>query len=138
MADNLTAEQRRKNMKAIRSISKLEEKISKELWSKGVRFRRNVKDLHGKPDIAIKKYKVVIFIDSCFWHGCELHGNYPKTNIDYWLQKLQRNKARDREVSNYYESSGWNILRIWEHEVKEDFNKVVEKIANFINSIKAK
>ncbi|MCS3486073.1 DNA mismatch endonuclease Vsr [Bacillus sp. JUb11] len=70
-------------MQAIKSVSKLEDKITKQLWSKSIRFRRNVKDLKGKPDIAIKKYKVVIFIDSYFWHACPIHGNIPKSNMDY-------------------------------------------------------
>ena len=62
-------------MQAIKSQSKLEDKITTALWRKGIRFRKNVKSLFGKPDIAIKKYKIAIFIDSCFWHVCELHGN---------------------------------------------------------------
>lgn len=84
MADRISRETRSKNMKAIKSVSKLEDKIAKELWKKGVRFRRNVKNLKGKPDIAIKKYKIAIFIDSCFWHACPNHGNMPRSNIDYW------------------------------------------------------
>ncbi|WP_356948169.1 hypothetical protein [Fictibacillus fluitans] len=71
-------------MRSIKSVSKLEEIVSKELWRRGFRFRRNVKDLFGKPDFAIKKYKVVIFIDSCFWHNCPVHGHLPKTNVEYW------------------------------------------------------
>jgi DNA mismatch endonuclease (patch repair protein) len=81
--DNLTQAQRRKNMQAIKSRSKLEAKVTKSLWQKGIRFRKNVKSLPGKPDIAIKKYKVVIFIDSCFWHVCPIHGNSPKSNPVY-------------------------------------------------------
>ncbi|MBA4544562.1 very short patch repair endonuclease [Thermoactinomyces daqus] len=136
MADVLSKEQRTKNMKAIRSVSKLEEKIAKELWKRGARFRRNVKDLFGKPDIAIKKYKIVVFIDSCFWHGCKKHGNIPQTNKDFWIKKLERNIKRDIEVSNYYTCRGWNVLRIWEHEVKEDFDGCISRIMDFIKSAK--
>ncbi|MCP1531669.1 DNA mismatch endonuclease (patch repair protein) [Bacillus velezensis] len=74
MSDTHTKDQRRKNMQAIKSKSKLEDKVSSELWRRGLRFRRNVKSLFGKPDIAIKKFKIVIFIDSCFWHDCSFHG----------------------------------------------------------------
>lgn len=136
MADNLTKEQRRKNMQAIRSQSQLENIVSKALWHKGFRFRKNTKDLYGKPDISIKKYKVVIFIDSCFWHGCPLHGNRPKSHQEYWDKKLARNKERDLEVTQFYEDKGWNILRIWEHEVKDNFELTIEKIADFILSAK--
>ncbi|MEH7181083.1 very short patch repair endonuclease [Neobacillus vireti] len=136
MADRISKESRSRNMRAIRSVSKLEDKIAKELWSKGVRYRRNVKDLIGKPDIAIKKYKIAIFIDSCFWHACPVHGNMPKSNTVYWEKKLERNVNRDREITDHYLKNGWYVKRIWEHEVKQDFDKVIEGIISFINDIK--
>ncbi|EIJ81797.1 DNA mismatch endonuclease, patch repair protein Vsr [Bacillus methanolicus PB1] len=136
MTDNLTSSQRRKNMQAIKSKSKLEELVAKELWKRGIRYRRNVKTLFGKPDIAIKKYKIAIFIDSCFWHCCPLHGNMPKSNIEYWEKKLNRNKKRDNEVNSFYKENGWNILRIWEHEVKQDLELTVKKIIDAINNAK--
>ncbi|MEH7418588.1 very short patch repair endonuclease [Neobacillus drentensis] len=135
MADNLTKEQRIKNMKAIKSQSALENKVTKALWKLGFRFRKNVK-LLGKPDISISKYKIVIFIDSCFWHACPIHGNRPKSNQDYWDKKLDRNKKRDLEVNAFYKEKGWNILRVWEHEFKEDFDKAINKIATFIGESK--
>lgn len=136
MADMMTPEQRRKNMQAIRSVSKLESIVSRELWHKGYRFRRNTKDLFGKPDISIKKYKIVIFIDSCFWHQCPIHGNMPKTNMEYWKPKLERNIERDKEVDEYYRDKEWNIKRIWEHEIKSDFENVIQDLGGFIESIK--
>ncbi|WP_256366240.1 very short patch repair endonuclease [Rummeliibacillus stabekisii] len=132
--DNLTKEQRRKNMQAIKSKSKLEDLVTKELWKRGIRFRKNVKGLFGKPDIAIKKYKVAVFIDSCFWHVCPLHGNVPKSNEAYWGKKLERNQNRDIEVTKYYNENGWRILRIWEHEIKEDLNSVLDKIVDTIKA----
>ncbi|WP_374055832.1 very short patch repair endonuclease [Rossellomorea sp. FM04394] len=136
MTDNLTKDQRRKNMQAIKSQSKLEDKVTRELWKHGARFRKNVKTLPGKPDIAIKKYKLVIFIDSCFWHVCPLHGNMPKSNQKYWINKLYRNQERDLEVSEFYLKKGWRILRIWEHELKENFDLTIERILNFIEDAK--
>lgn len=136
MADNMSKENRKKTMKAIRSQSNLENLVSRELWKRGFRFRKNVKTLFGKPDIALQKYKIVIFIDSCFWHACPLHGNKPKSNQDYWNKKLSRNKERDAEVNNYYKQNGWHIKRVWEHEVKQDLNKVVDELADFIEQIK--
>lgn len=71
--DNITKDKRSDVMRAVKSKNtKIEQKVCKEIWKKGIRFRKNVKDLKGKPDISIKKYKIVIFIDSCFWHGCPL------------------------------------------------------------------
>ncbi|MBM7096230.1 very short patch repair endonuclease [Bacillus sp. H-16] len=134
MTDTLTKDQRRKNMKAIKSPSKLENAVSKELWNKGIRFRKNSRGLFGKPDISIRKYKIVIFIDSCFWHCCTEHGNMPKTNKDFWEQKLKRNVERDKEVTSYYKARGWNIMRVWEHEIKNDFDDAIKRIHQFILS----
>lgn len=132
MPDKISKEQRSKNMSAIRSVSKLEMHISKALWSKGFRLRRNVKSLFGKPDFALKGDKIVIFIDSCFWHSCPKHGNKPKSNVEFWDKKLKRNVERDQEVNNYYLDKRWHILRIWEHEFKEDFEEAINKIQKFV------
>lgn len=135
--DNLSKEDRRKAMQAVRSEkTKLENKVSKELWKRGLRFRRNVKNMKGKPDIAIKKYRVVIFIDSCFWHGCESHCRLPVSNREYWSSKINRNKLRDIEITDYYERKDWNILRIWEHAIKEDFERSIKNISDFIETAK--
>lgn len=136
MSDTLTKEQRRKNMQAIRSQSKLENRVSKALWKKGYRFRKNTKSLMGHPDISIKKYQIVIFIDSCFWHQCELHANRPKSNQNYWDHKFARNKARDSEVNNYYLDRGWNLKRVWEHDLKSNFDKTIDELVAFIENSK--
>jgi DNA mismatch endonuclease, patch repair protein len=138
MADVMTKEQRRKNMKAIKSVSKLESVLSTELWKKGFRFRRNSKTLFGKPDISIKKYKIVIFIDSCFWHQCPIHGNMPKTNTKFWKKKLKRNIERDKEVNHYYIEKGWHLKRVWEHEIKENLDDVVKNLSRVILEAKAR
>ena len=137
MTDNLTKEQRKKNMRAIKSQSTLENKVTKDLWRLGFRFRKNA-NLYGKPDISIKKYKIVIFIDSCFWHYCPVHGNMPKSNKDYWEKKLERNIQRDIEVNQYYIDKGWNILRVWEHDLKENPIETTNLIENFIRENKKK
>jgi len=136
MVDNLTSEQRTKNMKAIKSVSKLESIIAKELWRKGVRYRKNSKSLLGKPDISIKKYKIVIFIDSCFWHLCPIHGKIPTSNRLFWEEKLNKNSQRDTEVNNYYQSINWNIKRVWEHDIKSDPQRIINEIYDFINNCK--
>ncbi|GAM12155.1 MULTISPECIES: very short patch repair endonuclease [Mesobacillus] len=130
-------QQRSKIMSSIKAVSKLESLVTQELWKKGLRFRRNVRGMVGTPDIAIKKYKVVIFIDSCFWHFCPIHGKMPKSNIDFWKKKLERNQERDKEHTQFYLQKGWHILRIWEHEIRQDFDKTIEKIATFIEDAKS-
>lgn len=134
MADRMTKEQRSKTMGAIRAQSKLENFFSKALWRRGLRFRKNVRKLCGTPDIAIQKYKVVIFIDSCFWHGCPLHFKRPKTNQEFWDAKISRNKERDKEVDTYYTEMGWNVLRIWEHEIRRNLDETVDSTLEFVNS----
>lgn len=121
-------------MQAVKSKdTELERTVMHELWNKGIRFRRNVKDLRGKPDLAIKKYKIVIFLDSCFWHGCELHYRAPETNKEFWQRKIEKNRERDMKTTEYYRSRNWHILRIWEHETKQDFERTIEKLVGFVN-----
>ncbi|WP_214830966.1 very short patch repair endonuclease [Exiguobacterium sp. s56] len=120
---------RSNNMRAIRGKdTKMEIKVRKALWNQGYRFRKNDRTLYGSPDISFKKFKIVVFLDSCFWHGCPLHFKIPKTNTEFWHQKISRNIERDSEVKRHYLEEGWIILRFWEHEVKEDFDNVIRTI----------
>jgi DNA mismatch endonuclease (patch repair protein) len=137
VADQFSSEKRSQIMRKIKSKNtKLENKIISDLWKKGYRFRRNVTSLYGKPDIAVKKYKVVIFIDSCFWHGCPEHCRMPASNKSYWENKIKNNKERDKKVTEHYKEKGWNILRIWEHELKNNYETTLTKIEKFINKAK--
>jgi len=134
MPDKFSRAIRRKTMQAVRSRdTELEKIVLKSLYHQGIRYRKNVRDLPGKPDIAIKKSKIVIFIDSCFWHGCEIHFRLPETNREYWQLKIERNKVRDLKTTAYYLTNGWHLQRIWEHELKQDFQGVMRKITAFIN-----
>ena len=99
--------------------SKIEIDFRKQLWNAGFRYRKNAKNYFGKPDIVLKKYQTVIFIDSCFWHGCKKHCRIPTANKKYWVNKISRNKLRDKQVDRYYKISGWKIIRIWEHNLKQ-------------------
>ncbi|HZG70710.1 MAG TPA: very short patch repair endonuclease [Chondromyces sp.] len=133
MADIVSKEQRSKIMGSIKAKSKLEDMVASELWNRGIRFRRNVKSMYGTPDIALKKYKIVIFIDSCFFHFCPIHGRVPKSNQEFWLNKFEKNIERDRKVSRYYYEENWDIMRVWEHEIRKDFENTIRKIINLIN-----
>ncbi|WP_342387378.1 very short patch repair endonuclease [Salinicoccus bachuensis] len=137
VADMMSTEKRRRTMSRIRSQSKLENRVTKALWAEGYRFRKNVRTLKGSPDIAIQKYRVVIFIDSCFWHMCPDHGNWPKSNQEFWNRKLGRNMERDREVNAHYRKEGWHIMRMWEHEFKEDFKGALDRMTAFIEMAKS-
>ena len=120
MTDTVSLKKRSEIMSKIRSKdSKIEVAFRKALWKEGFRYRKNVKSYFGKPDLVLKKYKTVIFIDSCFWHGCKKHCRIPATNKEYWVNKIERNRKRDREVSKYYKKIGWKVIRIWEHDLKQ-------------------
>lgn len=121
MADNHSKEVRSKNMSHIRSTnSKSEEKVSKYLFAHGLRYRKNVRKLPGCPDIVLMKYQTVIFVNGCFWH----HHNcgrfvWPATNEEYWQTKIDRNVERDKENTLLLKQQGWQVLVIWECQLKE-------------------
>ncbi|MCY7562337.1 very short patch repair endonuclease [Paenibacillus macerans] len=139
MTDKLSKEKRSELMRAVKSKKSLiENSVTHELWKKGIRFRRNVSELKGKPDIAIKKDKIVIFIDSCFWHMCPVHCKIPKSNVEFWMEKLIRNRERDLITTQFYKENNWSILRVWEHELRDDFEACINTIYEFIMEAKKK
>jgi DNA mismatch endonuclease, patch repair protein len=116
--DNVSINRRSEIMRAVKSKdSKIETAFRKALWSKGFRYRKNSTKYFGKPDIILKRFKTVIFIDSCFWHGCRYHCRIPSSNKKYWQNKIFRNKLRDKLVNQHYKKIGWQNVRIWEHQV---------------------
>lgn len=132
MADTLTPEQRRRCMSRVKGKNTAPEvKLRKALWKKGLRYRVGYK-LPGKPDMAFVSAHVVVFVDGCFWHGCPVHGSIPETNRDFWEKKINKNIKRDRDVTEELECAGWKVVRVWTHELKENFENVVDKIAKEI------
>lgn len=121
--DNHSKEVRSYNMSRIRSTnSKPEDIVRKYLFSKGLRYRKNVKTLPGKPDVVLKKYKIVIFVNGCFWHGhqgCK-YFVMPKSNTEYWNKKITGNVERDKNVIVRLEELGWNVITVWECQLKKD------------------
>lgn len=119
------------NMSRIRGKNtKPEELVAKYLFSQGFRYRRNVKKLPGTPDIVMKKYKTVIFINGCFWHaheGCK-YFVLPDNNKEFWKEKLFRNRERDFEKKVQLEKLGWKVITIWECQLKKD--KIDETLEN--------
>lgn len=135
MADNHTPEIRSRNMSHIRSTnSKPEEKVRKYLFSKGFRYRKNDKRYPGKPDIVLPKYKTVIFINGCFWHKHDCpHFVWPSSNQEYWIPKISRNVERDMQVQTLLKEQGWNVLVIWECQLKKkDFQSTMDCLVNEI------
>ena len=129
--DNHTPEQRTANMKAIRcKDTGIEIILRKELWSRGLRYRKNCKDLPGKPDVVFKGKKVAIFCDSEFWHGYDWNNqkNRIGTRREYWIAKIERNMERDKEVQKQLEEMGYTVIRFWGRELLDDISKCVDKI----------
>lgn len=121
MADTMTPEQRHRCMAAIKGKdTKPEMIVRKYLFSRGLRFRIQVRKLPGNPDIVLPKYKTVIFVDGCFWHGHEgcKYFKMPKSNVEFWQNKIERNIARDIRNEAELKALGWRVIRIWECEFK--------------------
>ena len=124
-------------MSHIRSTNtKPEEKVRKYLFSRGLRYRKNVRKLPGCPDIVLPKYKTVIFVNGCFWHKHDC-GRFvwPSSNKDYWRKKITRNVERDQGNYSKLKEAGWKVLIIWECELKknvaeENLNKLYDQIVN--------
>lgn len=121
MADNHSKEVRSMNMSHIRSKnSKPEELVRKYLFSKGFRYRKNVKTLPGCPDIVLPKYKTVIFVNGCFWHKHDCpRFVWPSTNEEYWRPKIMGNVERDKRNLAELQQLGWTVLTVWECELKK-------------------
>jgi DNA mismatch endonuclease Vsr len=129
--DNLTSEQRRKNMQRIRSTgTKAERIIMSELEKRNFEFTSYDKTIIGKPDIVFAEKKVAVFIDSDFWHANPKRFIKPKTNIEYWEKKIAGNKRRDRMVNRELKTGGWTVVRIWEYDVKHKLEYCMTKILN--------
>lgn len=126
-----TTEKRSYNMSQISSKgTKPEKLLKKALWGAGIRYKTPKKPLPGKPDISLKKYKLVIFVDGAFWHGYDWENreNSIKSNREFWIAKIERNRQRDQEVNAFYQSKGWTVLRFWDFEVKGEVGRCVAEV----------
>lgn len=120
MVDSLTPEQRSAQMSRIRgSNTKLEVLVRKGLHARGLRYRLGGAKLPGRPDIVLPKYRTVVFVHGCFWHGhdCPLY-RLPKTRPEFWQAKIDSNKSRDARVQRELRAAGWKVLEFWECEVR--------------------
>ena len=135
--DDLTKEQRHKNMSNIRSKNtKPEERVRKDLFSRGFRYRKNVRSLPGCPDIVLPKYHTVIFVNGCFWHKHDC-GRFvwPSSNQEYWVPKINRNVERDHINQAELKRMGWRVLVVWECSLKKKtFTETMEQLVIKIKS----
>lgn len=132
MTDRLSKSDRSVNMSKIRGKNtKLEILVRKELFKRGKRYMLN-SNLPGKPDIVFLPKKVAVFVNGCFWHqhGCSL-SYMPKTNVDFWKTKLNKNKERDKNVREKLKSIGWKFIDVWECEIEKDIRNITDMICNF-------
>lgn len=136
MADTKTPAERSENMSRIRSTNtKPEEIVRKYLFSHGFRYRKNDKRYPGKPDIVLPKYRTIIFVNGCFWHmhGCS-RSRLPRSNEEYWKPKIERNIKRDAENKQKLEVAGWNVIIVWECELKKSTSE--ERLSRLCNEIR--
>lgn len=133
--DVLTPEQRKKNMRAIKSKdTSIEVKLRKALWEKGIRYRKNYKELPGKPDIALTQFKIAIFCDSSFFHGYDWKNKKKRiqTNRQYWISKIERNMKHDKNINQQLTDLGWTVIRFWDVDIKKNLERCVETIIKCI------
>ena len=124
------------NMSRIRSVNtKPEERVRKYLFAKGFRYRKNVRTLPGKPDVVLPKYRTCLFVNGCFWHkheGCR-YFVWPKSNVEFWERKINGNVERDIQQQNLLKQQGWNVIVIWECELKNNrFDVTMEMVEKAI------
>ena len=131
MVDNLTSEQRSKTMSRIRSKwTSQEKKIHNFLKGNKIKHLMHPR-IKGSPDIVLKNTKTAVFLHGCFWHKCPKCYIKPKTNKKYWLPKIKNNVKRDRKNNKILKTNGFKVVRIWEHEIKRSFNKVLEELLKY-------
>ena len=113
----------------------IEVMVRKELFRRGFRYRKNVKELPGKPDIVLPKYKTVVFIHGCFWHRHEncKDATTPKTKTDFWLEKFQKNVNNDLKHYEELTNAGWRVYVMWECDIEKRFDEAIEMLVDFLN-----
>lgn len=135
--DRLTKEQRHRNMQRIRNKdTEIEIKLRKALWAKGFRYRKNVKDLPGKPDIVLTKCRIVIFCDSEFFHGKDWPDLQEQLkrgkNPDFWIDKISKNMQRDDDVDKQLRALGWSVIRFWGKDISKNTDECIRTIEEII------
>lgn len=133
MPDKFSKEKRSEIMSRINSKNtKAEIIVFRELRKRGIYFQKHYKRIEGNPDIALPRKKKAVFIDGDFWHGYDYEKLISRLPKEYWKEKIIRNVERDKKYTLSLKNKGWQVLRVWEHEVKKDFDNTIEKIITFL------
>ena len=130
--DTLTVDERSQMMAAVRSRRNKSTELALVaiFRAHGITGWRRNQLLPGRPDFWFQRERVAIFVDGCYWHGCPSHGRVPKSNVDYWQNKIQKKKRRDSQVNRVLRNRGWQVLRVWEHALKNP-----KRVANRVRRI---
>lgn len=138
MADNLTSEQRSYCMSRIKGKdTALEVRVRSELHRKGLRFRKHVNDLPGKPDIVFSKARVAVFVDGDFWHGYRF-SSWEHKVPDFWKSKISNNRERDAKNHRKLREMGWTVIRLWQHEIERDFERCIRRVEVTVKALAAR
>ncbi|OPY73258.1 MAG: Very short patch repair protein [Syntrophorhabdus sp. PtaU1.Bin002] len=138
MPDNLTPEQRSYCMSRIKGKdTALELRVRSALHRRGLRFRKHVKDLPGKPDIVFRKTRVVVFVDGDFWHGYRFPSWEDKVS-DVWKKKISKNRERDAKNRRKLRQMGWTVIRLWQHEIQKNFETCIERVDSAVRGMRLK
>ena len=134
MPDHLTPAQRSLAMKSVKlKDGSLEKLVQRELRARGLRFHLHFRSLPGRPDIVFRNAKVAVFVDGDFWHGWRLPAWQHKLS-PFWRDKLRANRARDQRNFRRLRSDGWRIVRIWQHEIRRDFPRCIQRILDSLEA----
>ena len=135
MSDSISPERRSWNMSRIKNKdTKIEILVRSFLFSKGFRFRKNDRRYPGKPDVLLPKFKTAIFVNGCFWHrhlGCK-NATMPKTNTDFWAEKLAKNVANDEKHYSALRSAGWIVIVLWECQLEKNFDSTMNNVVSIL------
>lgn len=133
MVDIYSKEKRSEIMSRVRGEdTNLELKVRRSLWNRGKRYRTHDRSLPGRPDISKKKTKVAIFLDGCFWHGCQQHCVLPESNREFWEKKISRNVERRAEVRKELKQLDYTVLEYFECEINKNFDRILNEISSYL------
>jgi len=138
MTDNLTAEQRSYCMSRIKGKDTgLEMEVRSALHRRGLRFRKHVKELPGKPDIVFSSARIAVFLEGDFWHGYRFP-SWKNQVSDFWIKKISKNRERDARNHRKLRAMGWTVIRLWQHEVQKDIETCINRIDSAVLGTKLK
>ncbi|MCR4315541.1 MAG: very short patch repair endonuclease [Planctomycetes bacterium] len=137
MTDKVNAQRRSSIMKAVKSRgnASTELKLIEYFQESNIKGWSRSFPLIGNPDFVFAKFKVAVFVDGCFWHGCKKHCRMPKSNTTYWEKKIERNAAHDSTINKNLDGKGWKVIRLWEHELSKRPTQKLNRLKRLLAKI---